>query len=306
MKIKFLFLVFLLPNFIFSQGIWTKKSDFPSSSRNNAVSFSTGGKGYYGLGQKQTDIYKFKVYTDFWEYDPEKDTWTQKTDFPADGRLGAKGFALNGKGYAGFGYIIEAFGPSAGGNHYLPDFYEFIPDSNKWFRKNDNFLADRDICFNHNDTVWSLNTNYKLLKKYISSADSWSEYKLEKKAFSPYYAEIIGSDADFSLDGKEYILTRIGRKKDATNQLWEFNPHSLDWVLKNNLPPPANDTLISFGIGEKIFALRGKNNLLEYNSSSDSWTDRTGTLPQKYVSPLFPLNGKYYFISQHEVWEFAP
>ena len=252
MKKKFLIVVFSLPLLIFSQTTWTRKTDFPASSRNNAVSFSIGKKGYYGLGQKQTDIYKYKVYNDFWEYDSEKNTWTLKADFPAAGRLGEKGFTLNGRGYAGFGYVIAAYGPNAGGNDYQSDFYEFVPDSNKWFKKNDNYLADRDICFVMNDTAWSVNADYKLLKQYISASDSWKEYELGKKPSSPYYSEIIGSDADFSWDGNEYVVTCTGRKKNRTNQLWEFNPHTLEWILKNNLPPPANDTLICFSIEKKI------------------------------------------------------
>ena len=258
------------------------------------------------MGEKQTDIFKFKVYTDFWEYNPLSNIWTQKSDFPGEGRLGTKGFSVNGKCYAGFGYFIEAFGPNAGGNNYQPDLYQFIPDSNKWFKKNNNYLADRDICFCLNDTAWSLNVDYKLLKKYISSSDSWKEYELGKKPSSPYYSEIIGSDADFLLNGREYIITCMGKRKNCTNQLWEFNPYAQEWILKNNLPSPGNDTLISFSIGEKIFALRGKNNLLEYNPDSDSWTEQKEITPIKYFTPLFSLSGKGYLIFQHELWEFTP
>ena len=307
MKSKFLFVVFSSPFLIFSQSSWTRKADFPASSRNNAVSFSIDKKGYYGLGQKQTDIFKYKIYTDFWEYNPEKNIWTQKSDFPADGRLGAKGFSVNRKVYTGFGYVISAYGPNAGGNDYQPDFYEFIPDSNKWFKKNNNYLADRDICFVLNDTAWSVNADYKLLKKYIPSSDSWKEYEFGKRPSSPYYSEIIGSDADFTLNGKEYVITCTGRKKNRTNQLWEFNPHSLAWILKNNLPPPANDTLVCFSEQKNIFVLRGKNNLIEYNPENDLWNEKKETpLPNKYFTPVFSIEGKSYFFFQHEVWEYTP
>ena len=287
-----------------SAGTWSHKADFPASSRNNAVSFSIANKGYYGLGQKQTDIFKYKVYTDLWEYDPEKDLWTQKSDFPAEGRLGVKGFALNRKGYAGFGYFIEAYGPNAGGNDYQSDFYEFIPDSNKWCKKNNNYLADRDICFFLNDTIWSLNVDYKLLKKYDPSSDSWNEYKLGKKPPSPYYSEIIGCDADFSLNGRECIITCMGKRKNLTNQLWEFDPYTRQWALKNNLPSSGNDTLIIFPVKQKVFALRGKNELFVYDAASDSWVEKKETTPQKYFTPVFSIGEKSYFISQHEFWEY--
>lgn len=82
MKTKLLLFIFLFPSAIFSQSTWTKKENFPGSSRNFAVSFSIGNKGYYGLGQKQVELFTYKVYNDFWEYDAEKNTWTQKAEFP--------------------------------------------------------------------------------------------------------------------------------------------------------------------------------------------------------------------------------
>jgi hypothetical protein len=147
---------------------------------------------------------------------------------------------------------------------------------------------------------------YKFLKKYNCSNDSWNEYKLGKKPSSPYYSEIIGSNADFSLNGNEYVITCMGKRKTLSNQLWEFNPHTMEWILKNNLPPLANDSAICFSVGEKIFAIRGKNNLLEYNFSSDSWSEIKGALPQKYFTSSFVANEKAYFISQHELWEYIP
>lgn len=308
MKAKFfLFTSFFsfFTSYLFSQYTWTKKEDFPGSSRNFAVSFSIGNKGYYGLGQKRLEVFTYKVYNDFWEYDSEKNIWTQKAEFPK-ARLGVKGFSLNGKGYAGFGYFIAAYGPNAGGNDYQPDFYEFIPDSNKWFKKSDSYLADRDICFVLNDTACSVNPEYRILKKYNPATDAWTEYEWGKKVLAPSYSDIRGSNIAFSVGGKEYIIATTLRKKVCTNQLWEFNARSLAWIKRNDLPINGSDTLCAFSVRDKVFVLCGKTTLLQYDPYSDSWEKKTEPLPQKYFSPLFALNGKHYFIYQHEVWEFTP
>lgn len=314
-KIKsLLFLIFFSAD-LFAQPGWTKKEDFPGSSRNLAVCFSIGNKGYYGMGQKRVELFTYKVYSDFWEYDAVKNTWTQKAEFPGGGRLGAKGFSVNGKGYVGFGYYIMPYGPNAGGNAYQPDLYEFDPLVNTWAKKNNNYLADRDICFvlhpvgdssgGVNDTAWSVNPEYRVVKKYNPVTDTWEESKWGKKSPAPDYPTIIGSDIDFPLGGQEYIIASVYKKKTYINQLWKFNPRTFEWTKRNDLPIPGNDTICAFSAGEKGYVIRGKNNLLEYNPSSDSWTERKeNTLPQKYFSPAFVLQGASYFFCQHEVWEF--
>lgn len=269
------------------------------------------------MGQKQIEVFTYKVYNDFWEYDAEENTWTQKAEFPNGGRLGAKGFSLNGKGYVGYGYFIMPYGANAGGNDYKPDLYEFDPLANTWSKRNDNYLADRDICFvlhpagdssnGVNDTAWSVNAEYRVLKKYNPLTDTWTESEWGKKALAPGYSDINGSNIDFSAGGREFIITSIYKKRVCINQLWEFNPRTLEWINKNDLPIAGNDTLCAFSVGGKGYVIRGKNNLLEYNPSSDSWTEKKDSqLPSKYFSPAFVLQGKCYFFCLHEVWEFTP
>jgi len=58
--------------------VWTQKSSFGGLSRANATAFTIDGKGYMGMGNNTTDY----LY-DFWVYDQELNTWTQKADFPS-------------------------------------------------------------------------------------------------------------------------------------------------------------------------------------------------------------------------------
>src|SRR4051794_13727260 len=59
--------------------VWTQKADFGGLGRQGAVSFSIGTKGYIGLGYPPDS--SPNTFVDFWEYDPEKNSWTQKADF---------------------------------------------------------------------------------------------------------------------------------------------------------------------------------------------------------------------------------
>ena len=55
---------------------WTQKADFGGHARLYAVGFTIAGKAYVGTGQSGT----FPGYTyhkDFWEYDPNSNTWTR-------------------------------------------------------------------------------------------------------------------------------------------------------------------------------------------------------------------------------------
>lgn len=306
MKIISFILFFIFSSTGFSQ--WAQKEDFPGSSRNNAVSFSIGKKGYYGLGQKQTDVYKYKVYDDIWEYDPDMDYWTQKASIPGGGKLGIKGFAVNGKGYAGGGYFISAYGPNAGGNDYQPDFYQFNPDSDKWTKKNNHFLGEKDICFVINDTLHSVNIEYKVMETYNPVTDTWIEKKWDKKANAPYYMDIAGINFYFGIGRKEYIITTTRKKKNCINTLWEFDPSTIIWKRKGDLPSPGNDTLCAFALGEKGYVLRGKDNFLEYNISPNSRNavGKEIMLPEKYFTPVFVIDERIYFFCQHEFWEFWP
>ena len=101
--------------------IWTKIADFPGDARNEAISFSANGKGYVGLGYSRSGWDSF-YYKDFYEYDPENDTWTKIADFP-DARTGSVVFVINDVAYVGTGYDRDL-------EELKSDFYKY--ESGKW------------------------------------------------------------------------------------------------------------------------------------------------------------------------------
>lgn len=259
------------------------------------------------MGQKQVKMFSYKVYNDLWEYDPDKNTWTQKAEFPGGGRLGAKGFTINGKAYVGFGYFIQPDGPYAGSNNYQPDLYEFDPLENKWTKKNNATFGGKDICFVIHDTAWSVNLEYRSVNRYNILSDEWVEKKWAKKALAPGYKEAIGDDIGFSSEEKGYLVTFVAKKGKSTNQLWEFDPHTVSWVQKKDLPLQGSDSLAVFSAGGKRFALLQGRDLWEYNLASDTWI-RQKEVPSrcKYFRPLFSIGEKIYGLNKYEFWELLP
>lgn len=63
-------------------------------------------------------------HTDIWEYAPDTDLWTQKTDMPGAMRSGAAGFVLGD-------HIFIGGGDDDDGD-YLADFWQYNPASDEW------------------------------------------------------------------------------------------------------------------------------------------------------------------------------
>lgn len=101
---------------------WTAVAPLPTAGRISAVGFAIGNKGYVGTGF----ITGFGSTNDFWEYNPQTNTWTQRQNVGGfTQRMEASGFAINGKGYLGTGDNYSS------GTNY-GDFWEYDPNTNMW------------------------------------------------------------------------------------------------------------------------------------------------------------------------------
>jgi hypothetical protein len=104
--------------------IWTQKADFGGTVRHGAASFAVGSKGYMGLGTITYPNYTFV--TDWWEYDPTLNAWTQKGNFPGTARYLPITFVIGTKGYMGTGWNQVS---------YFNDFWEYDPVLDTWTQK---------------------------------------------------------------------------------------------------------------------------------------------------------------------------
>jgi N-acetylneuraminic acid mutarotase len=104
--------------------VWAQKQNFGGVGRFGAVGFSIGTKGYMGTGWNGTYL------SDFWEYNPTANLWSQKASMTTARRYGvgvAIQLANNGpvKGYIGLG--------SNGSD--LNDWWEYDVSLNSWTQK---------------------------------------------------------------------------------------------------------------------------------------------------------------------------
>ena len=117
--------------------IWTQKADLGGNGANlnlgmqraNAVGFSIGNKGYFGMGTNGS-----VRQNDFFEFDPTDANlgldvngnplgkWIAKTSVPSPGCTGSVGFSIENKGYIGTGFS----------GVYLKGFYEYDPSLDNW------------------------------------------------------------------------------------------------------------------------------------------------------------------------------
>lgn len=103
--------------------VWEDLNPFDGDPRISPIGFTTGnGKGYAGIGNSGSNDYSF---TDFWEYDPLNDSWTEITTYPGmTNGISMISFTVEGKAYVG-----------GGGGAGLQNFYCFNPNNNTWTLK---------------------------------------------------------------------------------------------------------------------------------------------------------------------------
>ncbi|MBK6962818.1 MAG: IPT/TIG domain-containing protein [Bacteroidales bacterium] len=219
---------------------WTRKPDFPGEARNNAISFSCNGKGYYGMGTSSS--WENESYlTDLWEYDPVTENWSQKVDFPGIPVIYTKSFTINNKAYTGPGYYWES-----GNNHFVNEFWEYDPLKNSWTKKKEFPGAARYFGI-------AISTE---TKGYLGcGSNGWPhsefyEYDPVMDSWLPagnYPGKGYNNLACFSIKGKLYM--GLGRNNSSAeyNDLWEYDPVSRKWNEMNPCPtafsPEYNATI---------------------------------------------------------------
>ncbi len=72
---------------------WVRLNDFPGEARVAGTQFDYNGKGYILSGDG--DDHSFMEEGEFWEYEPETDTWTQLTSHPGGSRWAPGNFVID-------------------------------------------------------------------------------------------------------------------------------------------------------------------------------------------------------------------
>jgi len=290
---------------------WTRKADFGGAAREYAVGFSMGSKGYIGTGNSNPTVGSYTAQSDFWDYNPADNVWTQKADVGGTGRIGGVGFSIGDKGYIGTGIIASLA--------YSNDFWEFDSSANTWTQK-----ADVGGPARVGATGFSIGGKgyigtgamgeFNLLNdfwEYDPSSNTWSE----KDNFPGGYRS---SAVGFSIGNRGYIGT--GVSGSFLNDFWEYNSFTETWSQKTNFGGDPRRDAVGFSIGVKGYIGSGldgsnaKKDFWEYDPISDSWshvTDCAGV--ERYRAVGFAVNGKAYFGTglglfglTGDFWEYDP
>jgi N-acetylneuraminic acid mutarotase len=251
-----------------AQGTWTQKANFPGAKRWGSSSFSIGAKGYLGCG------YDGSVnYSDFWEYDPAANVWTQKASMSLV-RRAACAFAINGKGYITGGI------PASGS--FLTDTWEYDPTSNSWNAKANFPGAGRYgaasfaignkgyVCCGNEGSASGPFTNE--LWEFDPSSNSWNA-----KANFTGNARYGMSYSCFVIGTKGYV----GLGGDASTQYTDFYAYDQSansWSQVANYPGSGKGYCCGFGTCFKGFMGTGHvsstvySDFWQYDDASNTWT----------------------------------
>jgi len=260
---RFLFFVMCNTSFLLSNGqvTWIQCQNIGDLTRDGAVGFSIGDKGYVLSGRCHEST---QFLNDTWEYDPQNDTWTQKADFQSQSRTGAVGFAINGKGYFGLGYYY-----SGGVFYYLNDFWEYDPQANQWTQKGafpggerygalglatatKGYVVAGSDGTQDETSVW----------EYSPETDTWlQKHDYPGNAFVRLSGFVINSELYAGCGGV-----------DTLNEFWNYNPQSDTWTERTPIPV-ARTAAVGFSIGNTGYIGTGDAGFISKSTSDFSYND---------------------------------
>jgi N-acetylneuraminic acid mutarotase len=291
-----------------SLGSWIQLNSFPGEGRNDGISFSLLGKGYWGLGGNTSNSFL----RDMWAYDPATDSWTQKNDFPFD-LPGVAAAATNEKGYVMtyFGSLYE-YSPVTDTWKYLisfpggyrPGITGFVLGGNVYFGTGNNVVIDADDQFTTFNDFWKYDVSQN---KWIPIADLPGVPRTGAVSF------VIGDNAYVGIG-----FNGIGAPP-FFKDMWSYNATTNAWTQIADFPEPnatvgivfSNTTKGYIGVNENNETHRGV--MYEYNSASNAWR-KIQMFPSGSCleTQSFFLNNRNFVVGgwwseiSEQVWEFRP
>ena len=241
-----------------AQDSWVRKPNIPAG-RNGGAAFSVGNKGYLGTGSVD---YGSLIFKDFWEYDPLKEAWSQKADFPGQARSYGVGFTVGDKGYMGLG---------RGFNDSYKDLWEYDATANSWTKKAD-FPGSSPVsaatftlgnkAYVGTGVTGIFGTFTKEFWEYDPAVDSWT-----RKADFPGLPR--SGAVGFTIGAAGYMGT------GGAPDVWYYTPNNNRWTRTTDFPGGGRQNASGFSNGFKGYiGLGGVNDLWEYNPQFRSWTKK--------------------------------
>ncbi|MFT3703115.1 MAG: IPT/TIG domain-containing protein [Agriterribacter sp.] len=214
---------------------WTQKKNFEGLGRSGAFSFSSSDKGYVVSGFNGVSGSNYYYGKDVWEYNASSDTWTQKNDFPGNGRTQGFNFTISGTTYVGGGFSKNNIGQAI----ESVDLYSYNSANDSWTSKTGLGLmgyANSAVSVNdkgHVLTGYSTNdfgiAGSNLLI-YTSQAFTYDPTTDKWKRASYFPGSPRSSAIGFSVAGRGFVGIGYGSNNGSGNDphlfkdVWEFSP----------------------------------------------------------------------------------
>jgi len=305
MKFKFLILATVVATTIFTScnntdtelmGNWVEEAFFNGYPRAEGSSFAINDYGYFGMG-KDDDGYL----TDFWKYDPVKNSWSQVADFPGTPRAYNVSIGNGSKGYVGLGYD---------GDNDLADFWQYDAGSNTWTQ-----VADFEGGARRYATSFAIGSDIYVGTGTMEDGKVFTNdfYKFDGSSWTQITSlsgEKRRKSNAISLNGKGYIIS--GYHNNTLSDFWTYDPGADTWeklISLSDADYGSSDipryNAATFAMDDKIFLIAGTgsagstlSSVYEWNTSDSIWTQKTGIengIGREGVGS-FVLNGYAYLV----------
>lgn len=292
MKTKLFIALFAISTIANAQGVWTQKAPFSGIARWGAISFSIGSKGYVGGGYDGSNNF-----SDFWEFDPSANTWTQRAPIPV-ARRAAYSFEINNKGYV-------CLGANSTSVPTLTDLWEYDPTTNSWNAKA-NFPGTARyggtgfaigskgyVCCGNEGTASGPLSNQ--LWEYDPSINSWNQ----KTNFmgNARYGMTHGS---FVIGAKAYVGLG-GNSSTQFSDFYAYDQTTDSWSQVANYPGAGRGYPFGFGTCYKGYMGTGHgsgipySDFWQYDAFINSWTQVASYGGgNRWLMAGFVIDGKAY------------
>jgi N-acetylneuraminic acid mutarotase len=275
---------------------WVKGNDIPVRDgipgdipfgRYSPFGFTINGKGYMGGGLTVTSQATGEAGTDFWEFDPTTNTWSQKADYPGAPLYETASFVIGNQAYVCTGTSFSSPG-------FSKENWQYDQPTNTWTRKADfGGVEHRECTAFASGGKGYLGLGYSITERYTFGTKDWWQYDPATDTWTKK-ADFPGGKrqgaAGFVINNKGYVCSGHSFISDGNtvthtwyNDLWKYNPSTDTWTQKADLPSYARELPVAFsamnmGIiatGEGPSLLSGHNTILndcwEYDATGNKW-----------------------------------
>ncbi|MDX5477627.1 MAG: N-acetylneuraminic acid mutarotase [Cyclobacteriaceae bacterium] len=274
----------------------TKIKDFPFEGRTGAFSFTLGGKIYMGTGFGSNSTY----FGDFWEYNPNTDSWTEKASFPIGPFIGGNTFVYQGKGYVIAGTTLKCQLNTPCTYTYHSAIHAYDPITNSWekigelpqFKGNN---SGPSITVEGNKAI--------LFWDYQSFEIDLQDYQITQKSNAP--GSLIYS-ASFKIGNKIYVSCPMISGK-GTKAVFSYDISTGNWETLPDFPGIKRYLAQGFSYNGHGYLIGGKESdvygedkqfkeIWRFDPANQSWK-MIGTYPgAAYTGQVLQVIGSDVFV----------